>query len=637
MGTHRCNPNKVDQPQTCITGNWKDDANACSHVCTGSGGCTGDCKPPSEKTCMSNDLVSCKADGTWDVAGAQHCQYVCSAATCTGSCKPGTSTCVTATSSQACTIAGAAGAITACQYVCNVTTGLCDGECTPNDARCTGTGNLQPQTCNQFGKWNTPRAACSHACIGGDCGDCAPNEKRCKPGSTTVPQVCDASGNFVDQAACSVICLSQSGTCGACGPEYPSLQPDQHDADSISTANGVWQDDTPCGVVCIASTNQCGSCVPGTSSCSGNQPQKCDANGVNQNNGNACAFGCTGAGICGTLTAPTPVATVDGSDIVVNWTAPSFASVTCTMERSKDGGAFSHPATSSATCPAGFAQPCNDDLNLLRGKYTYRTTCTGGGQTASSAATVQVSPNLELCATTYTKNTVVVDNVASNSIETERAISATASNAPFVNSWGIATDLAAGEIWVTNNDSNVVSVYQPHRHRPDRAHRLAQLRHHPRQRCHVAAAGGHRAHRQRGDRGHARVALLRGRLSADLTSSPGTPNVLTPNWYLKGTAAGVNGPASLATDGGNRSSWATPARTRSSCTSATRSPPGSMPRCPPTPRRSTSSVPITLAVDPVARELFVGDSSSERIERDQRRLCGGRASLQTIDLRHRID
>jgi hypothetical protein len=615
VGDHRCNPTKVDQPQTCITGNWQNDSNPCPHVCSGSGSCTGDCKPPLEKTCMNNDLVPCSANGTWDTASAQHCQFVCSAAQCTGSCKPNTSTCITATSSQACTSTGDPGAITACEFVCNVTTGRCDGECTPGDARCTGTGNLQPQSCSQFGKWNPPRAACAHVCSGGDCGgDCSPSDKRCKPGSTTVPQVCDASGTFVDQPACSVICLSQFGTCGACSPNTRRCSPNSTTLTQICTQNGVWQDDTSCPVVCIASNNMCGSCVPTTSTCAGSQPQKCDANGVYQNNGSACTFGCSGAGVCGTLTAPTPVATVDGSDIVVTWTAPAFANVTCTMERSKDGGAFSHPATSSATCPAGFAQPCNDDLNLLRGRYTYRTTCTGGGQTVSSAATVQISPNLELCATTYTKNTVVVDSVASSSIKTERTISATASNAPFINSWGIASDLATSEIWVTNNDSNVVSVYSRTATDP-------------------TALTGSRSFVITLDNVATSLRPVAIALTATevivamraspyyvagypraFTSSPGTPNVLTPNWYLKGTAAGVNGPASLATDGGNlifvgnTGSHAVVVYQRNQIAA------GLNAGLPANTKTINFGIPITLAVDPVARELFVGDSSGERID-----------------------
>ncbi len=102
------------------------------------------------------------------------------------------------------------------------------------------------------------------------------------------------------------------------------------------------------------------------------------------------------------------------------------------------------------------------------------------------------------------------------------------------------------------------------------------------------------------------------------TSSIGTPSTVAPNWWIKGTAAGLNLPISLATDGGNLiyvgnagshsvGVYHHDTLVSAAATNHTALPAGTV---------SLTGInnPTAVAVDPTARELFIADEAGVRID-----------------------
>ena len=366
-------------------------------------------------------------------------------------------------------------------------------------------------------------------------------------------------------------------------------------------------------MACIPSTGQCGSCVPNSLTCTGNQPQKCDVNGNYQNNGAACSFGCTGMGVCSPLTAPPVTVTMQGSDAIITYTASSFGGVSCVVERSFNGGGFTAVQTTTA-CPAGFAAPCAYDPFLVRGNYTYRTNCSAAGSpNAFSAASAAAQPSIEVSGATYQMNGVNVDAANGGTIKSERTITNAKSSVGFSNPWGIATDVAAGEIWVTSHDSNVIRVFSRTANDPNALIGSRSLNVDPEntgvvnQPIGIAVLGSEVIVATRSP------AYLAGYPRNFVSGSAG-PSTQAPNWWLKGTAAGLNGPFALTTDKSNLiivgnttgHSVTIYKQNAMNATNHTAAPAGMV--------TVAFGFPQGLAVDPVARELFVLDSSAKRID-----------------------
>ena len=614
-----CTPNAKqcaanNTQETCdSSGKWGSDV-ACAYLCSGQGVCSGNCKPGDKQCAGTVTPQSCDANGNW-VSGLD-CPSVCTGkGMCTGVCKPTDKQCSNGTP-QLCDSTGTWQSQVACPFVCTGA-GMCSGSCVPTDRQCS---TLTPQTCTSAGGWqNDVGGACSYVCSGkGVCsGSCVPGDKKC---NGLTPQTCDSTGTFTDAAtACKFVCSGKGVCSGVCAPNTPGCA--DASTPELCGSDGNWVVGTAC-VNSVCKNGQCsGSCKPGALICTGDQPQLCDSTGTYQNQGSPCPFGCTGAGVCSALVAPQPTALVDGSDVSVSWTAPSFSGVTCHVERSSDAGAhWAQPATSISPCPSQARTPCSAyDPFVLRGNYYYDVVCTGSGQTARSAPYPALSasalvPGIELCGTTYTKNSYVVDGVSPGTVKTERTVSNAQSNAGFNNSWAIASDPKAGEIWVTSNDSNVITVFTRTANDPTGLTSSRSL--------YVAPEGGTASLRPVG------IALLGTEVIVVMRTSPyyiagyprnftstiGTPSTIAPTWWLKGAAAGVNGPLSVATDGGNliyvgnSGAHAVTVFQRNQITAANHT------VLPPNTVSLNFGIPSALAVDPVARQLFVADSSAVRID-----------------------
>src|SRR5262249_26726263 len=89
---------------------------------------------------------------------------------------------------------------------------------------------------------------------------------------------------------------------------------------------------------------------------------------------------------------------------------------------------------------------------------------------------------------------------------------------------------------------------------------------------------------------------------------------IVPNWWLKGGAAGLNGPLSVTTDGTNRIYVGNSGSHSVTVYLRDRITPDNHTEMPPDSVSLEFGIPSGLAVDPVARELFVADSSADRID-----------------------
>ena len=609
--TKQCTGGNVQE--TCdATGKWGSDM-TCPYVCTGAGQCTGQCKPNTSQCASTVTPQTCDSSGSW-VSGSD-CPYVCTGAgQCTGQCKPNTSRCSDDITTQTCDSTGNWSPGTTCTNACTGA-GICGGNCHPGARQCSG---KNPQTCDNTGTWqNDPSGACQYVCSGGGVcgGSCNPGDKMC---NGLTPETCSTAGAWTPGTPCQYVCSATTGACtGVCTPGASSCANSTTPESCDQT--GTWQTKTPCSnSVCLNGACS-GTCTPNAMTCNGNVSEKCDSTG-NYQPVQTCPFGCTGAGVCSALVAPTPSIIVDGSDISVSWTDPGISGVTCHMERSSNAGStWAQPATSVSPCPANAKTPCSAyDPFLLRASYVYSVVCTGSGTTARSAATATVTPGIELCGTTYTKNSFVVDGISPNTVKTERTVSNTQSNAGFTNAWGIASDTSAGEIWVSSHDSNTIMVFQRTAADPTGLTGSRSLYVSPegvttsQQPVAIALLGNEVIVATR-----AAPYYLAG-YPRTFTSTVGTPSNIAPNWWIKGTAAGLNMPVSIATDGGNliyvgnSSTHAVAVYHHDTLVSAAATNHTALPAS--TIQLTGIINPSALVVDPTARELFIVDEANLRID-----------------------
>ncbi|HEX4460887.1 MAG TPA: hypothetical protein VIA18_23065 [Polyangia bacterium] len=607
-GTKQCTGNNVQE--TCdSSGKWGSDT-PCQYVCSGAGQCTGSCVPGATQCASSATPQTCSSSGQW-VSGSD-CPYVCTGAgVCGGTCKPNSARCLDDITPQTCDVNGNWQTGTICTNACTGA-GVCGGNCHPGARQCSG---KNPQTCDNSGTWqNDPSGACQYVCSGGGVcgGQCNPGDKNC---NGLTPQTCSSAGQWTPGTACQYICTA--GVCsGSCTPGTNACA--NTSTPETCDANGNWQTKTACtNSVCLNGVCS-GTCTPGTMICNGNVSEKCDSSG-NYDTVQTCAFGCTGAGVCSALTAPTPTVLVDGSDISVGWTDPGISGVTCHMERSSNGGStWAQPATSVSPCPANAKTPCSAyDPWLLRASYVYSVVCSGSGSTARSTS-VAATPGIELCGTTYSKNSFVVDGISPGTVKTERSVTNTQSNAGFTNAWGIAADTAAGEIWVSSHDNNTIMVFTRTANDPTGLTGSRSL--------YVSPEGATTSQQPTDIALLGNEVIIATRVSPyylagyprTFTSSIGTPSTVAPNWWIKGTAAGLSLPISLATDGGNLIYVGNGAShnvtvyhhdtlVSAAATNHTALPAGTV-------TLTGINSPTALAVDATARELFIADESLVRVD-----------------------
>lgn len=301
-------------------------------------------------------------------------------------------------------------------------------------------------------------------------------------------------------------------------------------------------------------------------------------------------------------------AAVSGSDITIAWTAPS-AQASCVLERSPDGASWATPPT-LVECTPNPSATCKQDRWLLRGSYVYRVTCSATGQQpVHSDPTIALQPGIELCGTTGAGNSVAVHGIAAGSSKTERTISNSASNVGFNTAYGITADPGAGELWVTSRDNNTLKIFSRVAQDPGAASGERSLTLNPSGATPNPTPVG--------------VALLGSEVIVAMKNTPfdlaGYPRsfasaTTAPNWYLEGTSAGLHGPISITTDpvknlifvGNGDGSVTVYDRSQISASNHSGQPTGT--------RVITFGTPAALAIDPVARELFVADSDNNRID-----------------------
>ena len=225
-------------------------------------------------------------------------------------------------------------------------------------------------------------SAQSPLCLGNRCAKCAGNND-CT-GRPGTP-VCAASG----------LCVA----CATGTQQCDGLQP------QTCNASGVWQNNgSACAHLCDSGACS-GACTPYAKQCAGSQPQTCDATGAWQNTGNACPG-------CYTCAAATGACVAN--------TGASCGTASCTVD--SQGNANLTPAgscNSSGTCAPGTVGPCAGGFTCASATACKATTCsantdcaagyycTGSGGTCSAKkATGLTCGAASECASNY-----CVDNV----------------------------------------------------------------------------------------------------------------------------------------------------------------------------------------------------------------------------------
>jgi hypothetical protein len=244
-----------------------------------------------------------------------------------------------------------------------------------------------------------------------------------------------------------------------------------------------------------------------------------------------------------TLTPPTITAVVNAaSSITVSWSEPDPA--TCTLQRA-DNGSSSFSTPSTLTCASSTS--CTDPF-LRRGSYVYRVACTptdGSGNTVFSQPSASQQPGTEVCVTNGPGNSVIVHALNAGNDTVVRTLSAQLNNP-----WGIAVDLAANEIFVTNINAGTVDVFDRTATgvsaQPKRILTLTQL-----------GAGGTGATQPTAIALDAQANELvvlehNGAAGPTLAGFPrDAANSTTANWFIQGAATGMGGSFGMALDKNN--------------------------------------------------------------------------------------
>jgi hypothetical protein len=309
---------------------------------------------------------------------------------------------------------------------------------------------------------------------------CDPSSHKCACGGLN--QACCTGGACNTTDHCNPLTCNGSNTCVAGTPvSCPSPNQCQLGGGCDSSTGN-----------CIAFTNKTGNCdlstsniclVQNSSTCSngtcigGSQvPDRCDGNNTHVqhcsnnmwNNIQTCTAGCSN-GQCN-VQVPTLTATINGSDVTLNWSAS--AGVTCSVLRSDNSGTYAAPATIISPCPAGIPQCAAYDRNLLQGGYNYELHCTdSSGNTGNSGpvpASGSLHPAVEICAGDWGINSVQVHAASSSNTDIpERTISTSTS---LMTTIGVAyaagtgtncpwSDHSCGTILVASHDNDKIMSF----------------------------------------------------------------------------------------------------------------------------------------------------------------------------------
>lgn len=233
-------------------------ANLQTHIAV----CTGECSPG--KRCLGNTPQVCNALGNWEDQTPCSTGEQCSGGVC--ACGNGDVRCYENTL-QVCTESSWLDKLggPCMNQACDVVKLACIGECAPNAKQCDLDGKT-PQTCNESGEW-VNEAACSVGCAGGKCVECADGTPQC---NGQQPQACvngqwQDKGNACDQQTCN------DGACvGECAPGGRCLG----NTPQVCNALGQWEGSTPCKPGEVCNGGSC-TCVNGDLRCYANTPQQC--------------------------------------------------------------------------------------------------------------------------------------------------------------------------------------------------------------------------------------------------------------------------------------------------------------------------------------------------------------------------
>lgn len=248
--------------------------------------CAGECVPDRSECVSTTRLRVCGDTGSWPEP--TECDKACIDDACAGECVPGQTRCASSTLVETCDDRGQWGAAAPCQNAC--VGEACTGECSPGSARCSST--TQQQLCSELGQWQTP-TSCENVCTGTSCGgECRPGTRRCLNDGVT-QQTCGQTGQFGPSESCPFGCIGQS--CAACTPGTSRCLNDGLTQQTCG-ASGQFVQSQTCDFGC--SDSSCDECIPGDRRCDDNQPQRCNAAGQWQSDGDCAGGVCFGAGVC---------------------------------------------------------------------------------------------------------------------------------------------------------------------------------------------------------------------------------------------------------------------------------------------------------------------------------------------------
>lgn len=304
----------------------------------------------------------------------------CSPATCAGGCCGTDGQCHTDETVTTCGTGG--GSCTDCAAGQACTAGACVAKCTPANCAtgcCDATGTCVTATTDtQCGTAGVVCGACTgtNTCVEGSCG-CAKSSD-CPTGTacdaTTLKCTSSCAGNLVCQNSCCDGTTCQQVDATRC------MGTTQQTCENP----GNWNNDPIVNGTCGA------QCTPGTPSCSGQQPESCDANGMLHANGAACSTNACVNGQCSGVCVP-------GAQQCCEDPSPcnNGGSVTCSGGENNGGGC------SNGSVPLIYPQICNS-----MGVWASQADCPNVQTPLNIEASCGVMNGVATCGKPFTGNAV---------------------------------------------------------------------------------------------------------------------------------------------------------------------------------------------------------------------------------------
>ncbi len=320
--------------QVCKDGKWGTATRCPNDVCMGKACVL--CTPDTEQCEDATRIKVCNANGAW--GAPMDCPDGACVEDACAQCMPSKTQCANETQIQTCNSSGSWGPPSDCP------SGACLGEkcvdCQPGDTECVDSANRR--VCSANGAWGAATMCPNMACVGKDCAECVPGTKQCM--GTSAVQTCDTNGTWITPATtCEYGCLDNgtSDRCLGCpagvsecvgngNGNAKSLRTctaekwvttkcdidcvDNDNKDYCAQCTGTARECTDdshyhaCGTdqrwaaavacpaatpVCLASNGSCVVCKPGSTQCSMDTQQTCDATG-SWGMDETCPNGCMG-------------------------------------------------------------------------------------------------------------------------------------------------------------------------------------------------------------------------------------------------------------------------------------------------------------------------------------------------------